>query len=250
MSCDRRFDLGAYMLGVLTPDEADEMAEHLTGCEACADELGELAWLPDMLLRVPHAHVEQLDARLTAREGALPGADDATPDGAAGTADTADTGGAADTAADPSPALLDRLLARTRAERRSRTRRLVIAAVAAVVIGTGAGVAATSPLLQPHPSTVTAVDPHTRVSATISVTARTWGSALALSVRGAYPGGVCSLIAYSRDGRAEVAATWVASPRGTADVPGATSIPADQLAHLDVVSAGRHLVRIDLPTHR
>lgn len=222
MTCERRTDLGAYLLGALTPDEAASVAEHLTECQACADELQELAWVSDMLLRVPAEQVERLDV---------------------GPRDQ-------DAAAEPSPAVLQRLLARTRTERRSRTRRVMLAAAAAVVIGLGTGATMTTLSPQSHPSTVTSADPQTHVSATVTVSPRRWGSALALSVHGAYPGGVCSLIAHSRDGRSEVAATWVAAPNGTAEVPGSTAIPADQLTRLDVVSAGQQLVRIDLPAHR
>ena len=92
---------------------------------------------------------------------------------------------------------------------------------------------------------VRAVDPQTRVSATLNMWPRSWGTELRLTLAGAYPGGSCSLIAHSRTGQSDIAATWVASPQGTANVPGATSIPTGQLSELDVVTGtGIHLVRI------
>jgi hypothetical protein len=56
------------------------------------------------------------------------------------------------------------------------------------------------------------------------------------------------LVAHADDGRSDTAATWVASPQGTASVPGATAIPADDLTELDVVTPNGHqLVRIVMP---
>jgi len=96
-------------------------------------------------------------------------------------------------------------------------------------------------------STVAAVDPRTHVRATVSMARHDWGTQLNLDLEGAYPGGTCLLIAHAADGRTDTAATWVASPSGTASVPGATAIPPDQLTELDVVTPNGHqLVRIEI----
>jgi hypothetical protein len=42
-------DLGAFVLGILSDEEADRVREHLTACEACAAEHADLAGLPQLL---------------------------------------------------------------------------------------------------------------------------------------------------------------------------------------------------------
>ncbi len=42
-------DLGAYVLGILSDDEAARVREHLATCEACATEHKELAGIPQLL---------------------------------------------------------------------------------------------------------------------------------------------------------------------------------------------------------
>jgi hypothetical protein len=97
---------------------------------------------------------------------------------------------------------------------------------------------------------VQAADPATHVRAAVSMTDRSWGTQLHLTLAGAYPSGWCSLVAHSRDGHSDTAASWVADTDGTADIVGATAIPAGQLGELDVVTdTGELLVRITLPPH-
>jgi len=68
-----------------------------------------------------------------------------------------------------------------------------------------------------------------------------------ITLAGVYPGGRCSLVAHSRDGQSDTAASW-ADTHGTAAIDGATAIPASQLSELDVVTdRGELLVRITLP---
>ena len=45
-------DLGAYVLGALSPEERVRFEEHLDGCALCAAELAEFAGLPGVLDRV------------------------------------------------------------------------------------------------------------------------------------------------------------------------------------------------------
>jgi len=89
------------------------------------------------------------------------------------------------------------------------------------------------------------LDSHSQVDAAVTLNQRTKGSEVRLRLRGVPPGEHCSLIAYARDGDREVAATWVASYVGTANVSATTAIPTDQLRELDVVTAdGHRLVRM------
>jgi hypothetical protein len=82
------------------------------------------------------------------------------------------------------------------------------------------------------------------------MTGRSWGTQLHLALDGVYPSGWCSLVAHSRDGQSDTAATWVADRQGAASVYGVTAIPVSQLTELDVLTAsGALLVRISLPHH-
>jgi hypothetical protein len=95
---------------------------------------------------------------------------------------------------------------------------------------------------------VQVVDPATHVRAALAMTDRSWGTQLHLTLAGAYPTGRCSLVAHSRDGQSDTAASWVADTDGAANIVGATAIPANQLSELDVVTdTGELLVRITLP---
>lgn len=94
-------------------------------------------------------------------------------------------------------------------------------------------------------SVVSATDPATHVRAAVTLASQDDGTRLQLSLSGVYPGGWCSLVARSSDGRTDTAATWRADASGTADVAGTTAIPTNRLSELDVVTdAGRVLVRI------
>lgn len=215
MTCQFREYVAAYVLDALEPDESALLQEHLADCTACQDELSAVAWIPPLLPLVDTAELERLE----------------------------------DSSEEPPPRLLERLIADVAREARTpRGRRVaVMVGAAAVLVGIGGASAAIGLSTDHSPATATvqAVDPHTHVHATVTVSGQSWGSELGLTLSGAYPNGTCSLVARSDDGRSDTAATWVASPQGTAHVPGATSIPAGHLKELDIVtSTGYQLVRI------
>lgn len=131
---------------------------------------------------------------------------------------------------------------------------LAVSAVAATVVAIALGVtSAVAP--EPHTvasgSSVQSVDQHTGVTASLTMTAQGAGTVLRLRLSGVAPGEHCSLIARTTDGRTEATATWVASYRGTADIPATTTIPAARLQSFDVMTADdRVLVRLAVPRHR
>jgi hypothetical protein len=219
VTCELRDYVAAYVLAALEPDEAALVQEHLPTCEACQNELTNLGWIPQLLPLVPVQELERFDDALEA----------------------------------PPPALLERLVRAASREvgtpRGRRATALLGAAALLAAVGTLSTVAG-----PPHhgtrsqTSTVAALDPRTHVSATVEVAPHDWGTQLNLDLKGAYPNGTCWLVAHADDGRTDTAATWVATPQGSASVPGATAIPADHLTELDVVAANGHqLVRIVLP---
>ncbi len=139
-------------------------------------------------------------------------------------------------------------------ERTHRRRRgvllTVVAGVLTAFVVVGAVRAAEDHPSPPTPAVVRAVDPASDVEAVVSMSEQDSGTRLRLELTGAYPGGWCSLVARSEDGRTETAATWVADADGTAVVAGTTAIATDQLSELDVVTdTGRLLVRVRVPHH-
>lgn len=209
-------DLGAYLIGSLAPAERSAVERHLAGCPQCRAELAVLAPLPGLLGRISAEDV---------RSGALT----------------------------PGPGLLPRALdgvrSRQRAQRR-RLRRWRLAAVAAAVLAVAA--VAVPPPVRPGtaPDPVPPAAPLSTAAGvgatgTGGLTARPWGTAIALELRDlpAAPGYVAW--ARSRDGRGEVAASWGATPDGRAVVTGATAIARADLAAVQIrTSDGRPLLTL------
>jgi hypothetical protein len=220
MSCTQQTWVGAYVLDALEPDEITHVQEHIAGCPVCQDEVVNLSWIPALLRTV------QLDEVLRLDDAETPLHSDA-----------------------PAPApVLERLLVATRNRNRARRlRRPVAALLAAAAAATlaGASVAQFSGGQGAQSMAIHSVDPHSHVHAAVNLSERSWGTEVQLQLQGVHPGQRCSLIAHARDGRTDVAATWAASYRGTANVPGTTAIPLDQLREFDVVTTdGRRLARL------
>ncbi len=139
------------------------------------------------------------------------------------------------------PALLERTLAEMRRRRRLRRRVAAAAAVATVLALAGAGVGIAVTGQHPRPVVAAAGSVH----AALTLQPRHWGTALRLRLSGVRPGEHCSLVAFARDGRREVAGAWEATYDGVAEVTGATSIQRQDLDSLTVVTAaGSTLVRL------
>jgi hypothetical protein len=202
--------LGAYVIHALERHEVSAVEAHLATCRECADEVDSLTVTVSRLALLSTAEVEEV----LGLEAVAPVP---APDGAP----------------------------RTRPARR----RTVLVAAAAVAAAVAAGVVA-GDLAAPPPrsETLHGSDAGTAVSAALTVTARPSGTALHLSLRGAYPRGECSLVVRARDGRSEVAATWMATAGGAAEVEATTSMARDQVRAFDVMTpSGRRLIRLVMP---
>jgi hypothetical protein len=206
MSCAVTTSLGAYVLGAVDDAERGRIDTHLELCGECRHTLERLIPLPGFLAVVSVQDVVALDA-----------------------------------AAPPPAGLLARLRAAVVVERR-RTFRVRAVAVAAIVAAlAGATTAVVGGQDGPAPSRRAAVvDPRSGVSASVVATPSASGTALTVSMRGAPPGERCRLVARARDGRAEVAATWQATYRGSAAVTGTAAIAPADLAAVDVVTVRGH----------
>jgi hypothetical protein len=228
MTCDMQTWVGAYVLDALEPDETEALRTHIAGCSICQDEVVSLSWIPALLRSVDLEGIESLGE----------------------TAETAEAGANGR----PPALLLDRLLASMHTAKRTRRPRrpvaLLLGAAAAVTIAGAVTVAsgAFDTHRSPTHTVLQTVDPRSHANAAVTLTGRKWGTELHLTLSWVAAGQECSLIAHSRDGNTDVAATWVANYQGTASVPGSTAIRADQLTELDVVTTdGRQLVRIVVP---
>lgn len=229
MTCaEARQALGGYVLGALSVQEQEDVRRHLTDCAACADEHRDLAAMPGFLALLSRGEAEQL---------AVPA----------------------------SPALLDRLLAAVVVERGAARRRRLVGIVAALVLV--AGVGATGGLLlagdgQPPPTPsapapdvrrVTATDSSGQVRADLGLRQVAWGTALDLKVRGVPGGRTCALVAVSKAGGRQTAATWAVPSSGPGAPPkeltigGATALKPAQVDAFEVVTGdGTRLVRVRL----
>jgi hypothetical protein len=219
MTCQHTIDLAAYVLDALEPAEAEELRLHLLDCTDCLPEYEELRGLPTVLRRLAPSDVDEI---ITPAE---------LPNG-----------------------LCEELLARASVRRQRHTRRRVFslaATAAAVAAGFVTGVAV--PLHHAPATTsvvVAATNPHTWVGASITLTSQSWGTQIWLKLSGVTWNQQCMLVVTAADGRRDVAASWVATYKGSFNVTGTTAIPVGQIRHLDVITTtGKRLVSVPPPVH-
>ncbi|MCV7179317.1 anti-sigma factor family protein [Mycolicibacterium sphagni] len=221
----------AYVLGSLSAAERREFEAHLRGCPSCADAVSDLSGMPALLSQIDRGYINTLD------EIGAPAA---------------------------LPPMRDELLARVNSRRRqSRALTWTLTAAAAVAVGVFVAIAS-NPMavttsqeqVQAAALTMTPVKP-IPLAATVTLSSRTWGTRIDVhctSTEG--PGGVeydggddrLAVVAIGRDGSRVQLATWTAQPGMTATLGGSTSIPLDQIASVQIVSAnvGDVLLRRDL----
>jgi len=209
VTCDDvRFDLGAYVLGALTPDERQRVAEHLRDCPACAAEHEELRPLPALLGRVGPGDLQPVTV---------------TP--------------SADLFARMSAAAVGGQRAR---RLRSRTWALVAAAVLAV-LGVGIGVTVWVSGSGEQTASVSAGP----VRVTVTAIAEDDGTALDVTVAGLRPGETCWLFAVDRDGQRHDAGDWPVSDAGDGRWVGWADIkPALVAGAVLLGDGGRELARV------
>jgi anti-sigma factor RsiW len=223
-------ELGALALGLLDADRTRAVEEHLARCPTCRRDLDDLMSVTDLLGEVPP-------------EAFL----DGPPD---------------------NDLVLQRTLRQMRSEtgaparerRRDRRRGFLpqlvgVAAGVAVLVGGGVAVGrvtAPEPVVVAAPAGPVAGavtlrgdgEPGVAMAAVVSP-ASGWVRVSA-TVRGIPPGERCRVVVLARDGRREVASSWLTSARGQTEgtqVDGAAIVPLDQVAGVAVENeAGREFV--------
>jgi predicted anti-sigma-YlaC factor YlaD len=215
--------LGGYLLGGLDDADTDRLDAHLLNCDECRAELDRLAPVPELLRSLEHALPVTV---------------------AAGTR--------------PSPARIEGLLARMRAERSRDGRRgaarwlaavaaavLVVAAVVGVIVTRDREPAPGPPVAAPSQPVVTAVfraSDGSGLAGQAVLTGKTWGVSVDLTVsklsgRGPF---VCKVS--KADGTAEQAAVWGPTPSGNARVTGASSIQLRNVSEVAVADHDGHVL--------
>ncbi|MEU4133442.1 anti-sigma factor family protein [Streptomyces wuyuanensis] len=217
--------VGAYVLGILDDAEATAFEAHLAGCDICAAHLEEFAGMEPMLAMLAEAPAQPT---VPQQPTALPFDSrimQPPPRPAAVTVPTA-----------PSPQLLDRLVDEVAVKRsRKRRRSMYMIAASAVLILGGPAVAVVvsqddataGNVAAPHPTSpaeneffdgmtekVEATDALTRVTATVGLEEKGWGTHAVLELKNVKGPLKCSLIAVSKSGEEEVVTSWSVPERG------------------------------------
>jgi hypothetical protein len=246
--------VGAYALGILDDAEAGAFEAHLAVCEHCAAQLEEFAGMEPMLAALAD----------------LPAARDVPTVRHIGES----------LAAAPSPRLAESLVSEV-ARRRGRKRRrglYLVAAAAALIIGgpltvmavTGDGT--TGSVAEPHPTSpaedaffhhmdekVSATDATTKVSATVGMERKAWGTHTVLQLKNVKGPLKCSLVAVGKDGERETVTTWAVPKWGygiagsaheSATYPlyvhGGAAFDRNQIDHFEVETLdGKRLVEVN-----
>ncbi|HME80265.1 MAG TPA: zf-HC2 domain-containing protein [Mycobacterium sp.] len=220
----------AYVLGSLSPADRREFEAHLSVCPPCTQAVAELSGMPALLSKLDSATVAAIN----------------------------------DQTAEPpmAPNLLPSLMFAVR-RRRQRTRLATwsSAAAAAAVLTVGAFVGISSHSLT-SPTAQTSQTPQASASAlpmvqiatkelasTVSFSSQNWGTVIDLRCVCLAPAYAhhdrLAMVVVSRDGTHTQLATWVADPGHTATPTGSISIPVDQIAAVQVVSADNGKVLLE-----
>ncbi|MEU3185960.1 zf-HC2 domain-containing protein [Streptomyces sp. NPDC006923] len=260
--------VGAYVLGILDDAEATAFEAHLAGCRLCAFHLEEFSGMEPMLALLADSPGGRGSGDPGPLDHVLPFAAPAPPPAVS---------------VQPGPQLLDRLVdevAAKRAKRRRRGMYLVAAAAALIVGGPVATVVATSGddgggrqsvAADPHPTSpaedaffnhmtdkVRATDATTKVTATVGMEPKGWGTHTVLELKNVKGPLKCSLIAVSKTGEEEVVTSWAvpAWGYGIADsahesarkplyVHGGTAMGSKDIDHFEVRTFdGERLVEV------
>ncbi|MET7716818.1 zf-HC2 domain-containing protein [Streptomyces sp. NPDC005407] len=212
--------VGAYVLGILDDADASAFEAHLAGCDICAAHLEEFSGMEPMLAMLAEAPMPVQQPNVLNMPG-MRFTPDVPPPRPVPVVPTA-----------PRPQLLGGLLDEVAAKRAAKRRRgmyLVAAAAALIIGGPTVAVVVTAEdtgsnnqaLTDPHPTSpaedaffnhmnekVQATDATTKVSATVGLEEKGWGTHTVLELKNVKGPLKCNLIAVSKSGEEEVVTSW------------------------------------------
>jgi len=99
---------------------------------------------------------------------------------------------------------------------------------------------------QAGPVTLAGINPATHVSATVTLTATSWGTSIQLQLRGVPENVECRLVVRSRDGRTEASGAWDAWQDGPLSIPASASWLPSDIASLQVTTPAGTLLTISV----
>lgn len=238
--------VGAYALGILDDAEATAFEAHLATCEWCAQQLDELAGMEPMLAALAD----------------LPGS---------GTPAIGES-----LAVKPSPRLVERLVddvGDRRALKRRRSFYMIAAAAALIIAGPLAVIAANggndsgnAPAVATAKTTfdtlsdkVTATDKTTKVTATVAMSKKDWGTLGVVELSNVKGPLKCSLIAVGKNGERETMSSWAvpawgygianatkAEAKSPLYAQGGAALTPNEIDHFEVMTFdGKKLVEVD-----
>ena len=208
----------AYVLGSLSASDRREFEAHMATCPACREAVADLSGVPALLSQLDRAEVAAMDE---------PGRSVATPE--------------------LSPELLPSLLATVRfRRRRTRVATWVASSAAAAVLGVGVLVGIQGNFSTPAQQVTASSQQMAQVgtnllASTVQLVGEHWGTSINLKCVCLAPPNAhhdtLAMVVVGRDGSQTRLATWVAVPGHTATPAGSISMPTDQIAAVQVVSA-------------
>ncbi|WP_035749048.1 zf-HC2 domain-containing protein [Arthrobacter sp. 35W] len=223
--------VGAYILGGLESQERVLFEQHLALCPACTGEVDSLQSLSGFLDAIP-------------AESAIALASPGTPSGRATAAD----GGSSDRDGAQRPVeaagvgnLLDKLAAR---RRRSHWRAAALVsgvAAAFLAIGLVAGPVLTGP---PKPEESYTISATSGPQVQLGLLKKAWGTELALDGTSLPASGILSLWVKDTSGNYDRAASWNATAAGKANVTGATPVPIEDMASIEIRDASGQKIAV------
>jgi hypothetical protein len=213
--------LGVYVVGAIDPAERAVVDEHIGSCTVCRDELAGLAGLPAMLSRVPAAEVERMGGNVVS-----------LPD-----------------PAEPSHEMLNSLLRRVAAKRRTRMWRAAASVAAAAVIAAGGTAAVLELTSAPTAAADVAVgaNPAMHITAKVEYTKASWGGTnMRVQVTGIQAGTFCKFWVVASNGRSSFAGDWTVGGPGYGNpwYPGMSKVATTSVHEFEITSGGQVLVTI------
>ncbi|MFE3829732.1 anti-sigma factor family protein [Streptomyces sp. NPDC059092] len=265
--------VGAYVLGILDDVDASIFEAHLAGCRICAVHLEEFSGMEPMLAMLadnpnpfgsigPPGSLASVTSISPQAPPPVPLAQLPTPS----------------VSVRPSPQLLDKLVDEVAAKRAKRKRRglYLVAAAAALIVGgpvavgvatQGGGNESSNIASRSTPAKefghmtnkVGATDPTTKISGTVAMEEKLYGTLMTLELKNIKGPLKCSLIAVSKTGEQEVVTSW-SVPKWGYGIPdsqnedarkplyiqGSTSMADSEFDHFEVRTFdGKRLLEID-----